>query len=382
MATASILTSIAPSESFSALIEAVLSWYVPFVAMIYIIRDKDDLVFILKIICVSAVIISMIGFLEFYFHHRLLLDIFPGGMLQALIASNPALGNLLPNGNDFRNGLFRSPSVFLSPLSYGEFNIIVIPIGLFFALYRQNSFERSLGWAVTIGGIVGIFSSGSRGGWVGLLASMAVFIAFWSVRKRIDNKASLAPAIAGLIGAVSFAVVIGLIIVWPKAHNMVLGGDVEAGSTDARYAQWAMAIPYIKANPITGHGFVMGGTVINSSIDSYVISLLVETGVAGLVFFAGIVLLPVWYGLRNQLSDMSERGALAGALACSFIAFTMDRLVLSERENNMLIFSLLGMVVYLNYEYAKERVTEQRNSRLKVNSGARIYGRVGQPVSR
>ena len=50
MAALSILTSADPAESFSALTEALLSWYVPFIAMIYIIRDKDDMIFILKII--------------------------------------------------------------------------------------------------------------------------------------------------------------------------------------------------------------------------------------------------------------------------------------------------------------------------------------------
>ena len=72
---------------------------------------------------------------------------------------------------------------------------------------------------------------------------------------------------------------------------------------------------------------------------------------------------------------------MAGALACSFIAFTVNRLVLSERENHMLIFSLLGIVVYLNYEYAKERVTERRRSRLEVKPRVQSYGQVGQHAS-
>jgi O-antigen ligase len=191
-----------------------------------------------------------------------------------------------------------------------------------------------------------------------------VFVAIWSIRKAINDRASLGPAIAGLMGVVMFAVVIGLIIVWPKAHNMVLGGGAQAASTNSRYEQWRAAIPFIESNPVTGHGFVQGGNIINSSIDSYVISLLVETGIPGLVFFAGVLLLPVWYGVRNYLSDMSETGAAAGALACSFIAFTTYRLVLSERENHMLVFSLLAIVVFLNYEHARKRVTERRGSNM------------------
>ncbi len=142
-------------------------------------------------------------------------------------------------------------------------------------------------------------------------------------------------------------------------HDMVLGGAAQAGSTEARYGQWIAAIPFIKSNPITGHGFGLGGYVIDSSIDSYVLSLLIETGIPGLMFFAGLLLIPVWFGLRNYLSDVSEAGAAAGAVACSFVAFTSNRLVLSQKENHMLIFSLLAIVVVLNYEYARKRIPVQ-----------------------
>ena len=360
MATLSIFTSVLPSESFSALIDSILTWYVPFLAIIYVVGDKDDAIFILKVICFGAMFNTLAGLLSFYLQRRFFLDIFPSGMLAALVAYNPALQNLLPGPEDFRGGLYRSASTFLSPLSYGEFNIIIIPIALFFATHRQNWSERSLGWVVAIGGILGIFCSGSRGGWIGVLASLAIFVAIWAIRKAVKERGSLGPAIAGLVGSISFAVVIGLIIVWPRAHNMVLGGGVEAGSTEARYIQWVMATPYIKSNPITGHGFVLGGYIIGSSIDSYVISLLVETGLPGLIFFTGLLLLPIWYGLRSYLFDMSERGAMAGALACSFVAFTVNRVVLSERENHTLIFCLLGIIVFMNYDYAKKRLTERQ----------------------
>ncbi len=155
------------------------------------------------------------------------------------------------------------------------------------------------------------------------------------------------PGLVGAMGAMAFVVIVALILYWPRAHNMVLGGGSAAASTNGRWVQWAAARPLIIENPITGHGFVTGGYDIGSSIDSYVISLLVETGIPGLVFFAGIVCLPIWYGVRAYLTDLSEKGALAGALACSFIAFTFYRLVLSQRENHLLIFCLLGIVVFL-----------------------------------
>ena len=356
MAILSLFTSVTPSESMTALVEALLSWYVPFFAMIYIVRDHDDAVFMLKVICCCAVFITGVGLVEFFEHRNVFVDIFPRGMLQQLIENNPNLALLLPgDANHFRNGLYRAESAFVTPLSFGEFEIIVIPIGLFFALYRESSFEKSLGWATVFGGIIGIFCSGSRGGYIGVLFSVAVFVAVWSIRKAVDNKASLAPAIVGLTGVVSFTFLIGLILFWRRAHNIVLGGGEAAASNQGRYEQWVAGIPLIRSNPITGHGFAAGGYVINSSIDSYVLSVLLETGILGLVFFAGLALLPIWDGLRNFVSDMSESGAVAGALACSFIAFAMNKLVLSQRENHMLIFSLLAIVVVMNYEYARKQ---------------------------
>jgi O-antigen ligase len=280
-------------------------------------------------------------------------------MLATMIDSNPTLANLLPNPQDFRNGLFRASSTFVTPLSFGEFQIIVIPIGLFFLLHREKLFEKVLGGAVAFGGIVGIYCSGSRGGFVGVIASVAVFVAFYSIRKAVSTKGSLVPAIAGLLGIIGFGCVIGLIGLSHSFHDMVLGGAAQASSTDARYLQWAAGTPFIKSNPITGHGLGLGGFIIGMpSIDSYMLSLVVETGVLGLLFFFGLLVLPVWYGLRNYLSDMSESGALAGALACSFIGFIMNRLVLSQKENHMLIFSLLAVVIVLNYELVRKRAPQ------------------------
>ncbi|HSU99148.1 MAG TPA: O-antigen ligase family protein [Roseiarcus sp.] len=365
----SLITSLSAAESMSGLVDAILSWYVPFFAMIYIIKNNDDVVFILKIICVCALVVTAAGVLEFRLEQNFFLKIFPPSMLGNLMANNPRLQDLLPGPEHFRNGHYRAESIFMTAISFSEFEVIVIPIGLFFAFHSKSLFDKVLGWTVAIAALVGIFASGSRGGYTGAIVSVPVFIGMWSIRTAIQRRASLAPAIVGAAGLILVGCVLGLIVFSHTIHDMILGGAAQASSTDARYFQWQIALPYIKSNPITGYGFDVGGALVGQgnlayqSIDSYYLSLVLEVGVPGLFLFSGMLLLPILYGVRAYLSDMSEYGAMAGALACSFIGFAQSRLVVSQRENHTVIFALLAIVIVANYEHARRRAPQGQGAR-------------------
>ena len=145
---------------------------------------------LLKIICLCAIFNTAAGVVEFFLKHRFFVDIFPRSMLATMIENNPTLAQLLPNPGDFRNGLFRASSTFVTALSFGEFEIIVIPIGLFFLLHREKLLERVLGGMVAVGGIVGIFASGSRGGFVGVIVSrcrVCCFLLDWQSNEHQDE---------------------------------------------------------------------------------------------------------------------------------------------------------------------------------------------------
>ena len=251
----SIFTSVSPSESFSAFADAILSWYVPFFAMIYIARDRNEVVFLLKIICLCAIFNTGAGVVEFFLKHRFFIDIYPKGMLAAMIESNPTLANLLPSPQDFRNGLFRASSTFVTPLSFGEFQIIVIPIGLFFFLHREKLFERVLGGPLPSAELSEFSARGREADSSASSHPLRCLSLSIRSRKATSSKTSLLPAIAALLGIIGFGCVIGAILFSHAVHDMVLGGAAQSGSTEARYAQWVAGVPFIKSNPIIGHGF-------------------------------------------------------------------------------------------------------------------------------
>src|ERR1700744_3170282 len=96
MSMLSILTSVSATESVSGVTDLILSCYVPFFAMVYIVKDNDDIVFILKIICVCALLNTAVGMVEFFIQRNVFLQIFPTSMLNTLIENNPRLQDLLP----------------------------------------------------------------------------------------------------------------------------------------------------------------------------------------------------------------------------------------------------------------------------------------------
>jgi O-antigen ligase len=75
--------------------------------------------------------------------------------------------------------------------------------------------------------------------------------------------------------------------------------------------------------------------------------MLVETGVPGFLFFYGSVIFAILLCARKYLADPSDRGAFAGGLSCSLIAFLVYSTVLSQVENFTLLFLFLGLTFVL-----------------------------------
>ena len=350
----SILSSASPFESLSGAAEASLTWYVPWLALLFVIKDEADLLKLLRMIGWCAIVVSLAGVLEFILQHRYFVDIIPKPLLSGMMENNPSFAAMV-NMSSYRNGMYRASSIFTVPLSFGEFEAMIAPFGYTFFLHEQTTRGRTFGLAIVLSSFAAILVSGARGAYMAFLISSAVFIALWVARKSRFDRRSLAPATAVVAAVMSFAVVILLILFWTRAHNMVLGGGMEAYSDQGRYDEWNLALPKIIQNPVTGHGFDVGAGVVGyftpggsiPTLDSYVISLLVETGIPGFLLFFGAIAAGVWSGVREYLSDGTERGGLAGGLACALLAYAIYRLVLSQQESQTLLYLFIGALMAL-----------------------------------
>jgi O-antigen ligase len=347
----SIFTSANWPFSVKEFSDALLNWYVPLFACILIIRSEEDVILVLKIIAVAVMIDAFAGVIEWVLQRRYYFDIFPRGMLDSMLANNPTLAAMYYKPT-FRNGLYRSASIYSIPLSFGELGAMAGPIAAYFILHGRGWRDWTLGALTGIGSLLALFCSGARGGYTGFLAAMPVMGVLWVIRNSKLKPHSLASGIVGVIFAISAICVASGVLFWPGLHDMVIGDEYEGGSsTEARFIQWNMARPVIISNPVTGHGMGTSGQLVPygieagfPSIDSYVITLLVEQGVPGLLFFFGMIVVGIWITLRVYLIERSEGAAVAAPLAGCLIAFVTYRFALSQIENHTLLFMIIGLI--------------------------------------
>jgi O-antigen ligase len=351
----SVVTADAAFASISPAVDAFLTWYVPFFALVFLVRDEGDIDGTIRVVCWCAILITVAGVVEFFFKHNIFIYILPTPILQALLEHDPTFQNLLVPA--MRNGVYRSSSVYATALSFGEFAAMITPMSYYFLFHPRRSYDRIFGWTILITSVAALFAANARGGYLSALAAAPVFAALWVVRKNRSSKASLAAATVAVAGTIGFITLVTSIFTVQRLYNTLIGSSYEAqASAQARIDQWRMALPHIIKNPLTGHGFGNGANVVGyvtggglPTLDSSIVSVLVETGVPGLVFFFGLPVLGILFGAREYMSDASPRGAIAGPLACSLVAFLVNRSVLSQRENQMLLYFLVGSVIILMY---------------------------------
>ncbi len=364
MAFLSLFTSANITESIPQFSDWTLNWYVPMLACIITMRTTDDLRFVLKLIGICSLFVTALGVADFVAQRNYAIEIIPSSILNAMMEANPALAKVAEPL--IRNGQYRADSVFNVPLSYGEFAAMMGPIGCYFALHGEKHRERAFGLLVVLCSITSLFVSGARGGSIAFLVAMPVFIALWVFRTGRANPRSMAGPIVGALAFMATTSLLSLVFTWRPLRNMVLGGGDTVASDTARFDQAQMAWPHILANPVTGHGIGNAGVVVGYvlpggglTIDSSLLVFLVETGIPGFLLYFGILIFAAWSTARIYVQGNDRDSSIGGALAGSFIAYAIYRLVLAQRENQSLLFILLG-VACVFVKLAADRAAQRK----------------------
>ena len=257
-----------------------------------------------------------------------------------------------------RAGKYRVQSKFSTPIGLGEYLGFAVPFMLHFLLTVRNKFIKLLMFVSIVAALDVAYETGSRLAFICFLSSVGLYIFYQTVVLWRNSPGNIfAPAIM-MAYPVFLALFMALVMVWRPLNEMVFGGGDQQASTDARHQQWAKGWPRIFAQP-WGYGLGSGAKIAgvqvpgtsDLTIDSYYLSVLVESGVLGFIAYYGMfswaTARATYFAARSNDREMMYLGAVAVALA----NFLVSKYVYSQTENHPLAFVLLGIVVAMTRRY-------------------------------
>ena len=314
----------------------------------------------MKMLVFCTIFDFVIGAVESYLKRPFLIYALPPQMRSQMIATNPLYAILL-QGQGLRNGLYRAASTFNISLSWGEMASMLAPLALHFLVHGPKPRDRVFGLIGFIAAFFSVVFSGARGGYVSLLVAVVIFLLIWAFRICRTNPGSLVGPNVLTIATAFSVLTLGAVLFVGPVRSYVLGSGNTQSSNDARWAEWALAKPKILASPLWGYGLGTSGEVVgyypfgsqSATVDSYIITGLVEYGVIGFMAIVTLLLCMIFVMLREYIHG-KPYGVVGNALACSLTAFMVYRITLSQQEN-MTTMILLLAASFLIYHLLRDQ---------------------------
>lgn len=305
---------------------------------------------------ILAVISSIDGFYELHIGFPPWANSIPSFMR----IDEKALAHILGAQSRAADGLYRVHGQFTLSLTYAEYLALGLPF-LVHQIVAANGIPRRIFLIFALILVVAAINySQSRLGLVGAMVTFITYPLMWSYRIwRTGKGGMLGPA---LLFAAPLAVVLSLGVVL-SSHSLttrIFGGGAQAASDDSRRVQREMAIPKVLKNPI-GYGLGTSGGVLGFTnpggfltIDSGLLTVVLDQGIAGMVAFFGLLFAAVRRGVIVFMNSTDPEISLAGPAAIAVLNFITIRFVLSQEDNFPIAFLLLGLIMAL---VARDRVT-------------------------
>jgi O-antigen ligase len=264
------------------------------------VRGRARLDLVLKTVAAMGAVLGVIGAAQFL----LRFDPTPYMVLPGLRFTQEELFVVE------RNGLSRVAATTGHPIEFAVVCAMILPIALHFAFQALERRQPHLRWWLCAGLIAaGMVFSVSRSAFVGVAGAAAVLLVGWPRRRRLLALG----AMVVFLGAVK--------VVVPGVLGAIL--DLFTGlSTDSslrwRTMDYAAAATEISRHPWLGRGLGTWYAPKYLVFDNQYILTTVETGIIGVLAFAGLFLAGIWSALRARrlLTDPADRDLGLTLAAC------------------------------------------------------------------
>lgn len=350
----SIAFSRYPGQGLATFIKNQMSWTAVFFISMFVFSLTGRIQRWVTTLCVLALILSVMGFLEYQNKAILWANSIP----SFLRVNDPAMEDLL--NSNFRAGEYRIVTTFSTSLNLAEFLALVMPFFIHGSVTAKRPLVR---FACLIGDVLLITAAimtQARVGVVGMLVAHAVYGLTWALRRWRTDKSGLIGPAATLAYPAVFGLLVAAVLSIGRLRVMTLGGGTHVASTQGRLEQAAAAGPVLMQSPIFGYGPRQGGLALGHtnqggelSIDSYLLSMLLDYGIAGFLVYYGMFLFAIARALQVGSRFRSGEMALVLPTTVALCVWIVAKIVLSQQDSTTLSFMFLGLVAAVVYRASR-----------------------------
>lgn len=345
---ASIPTAIDVGQALTRFSFFQLYWTFIFFSVLTLANTERRLRTIAYIIVLCAALQGLLGFVEAYRERNLFSWLLPAGFA----GNDEALQRSLQGVVRFDS--YRVQSTFSVSLVYAEYMVLVLPFAVHFALHARSRLQRVAATILVPVVAVAQYFSGSRSGMVGAVAVISVYAILVSARFWLRNRKRLIATVLLALAIFAAIAAVGALLSSNRAQTALFGGGQHQASNEGRLEQFRAGLPMSLARPLFGYGIGLGAEALGFrnlggilTIDSYLLSLILEVGYVGLLAFLAMLGWAIFQGARLYLTRDGPIAMIGGAITAMLVAFTTIKLVLSQIDNHMLIFLCFALLLQL-----------------------------------
>lgn len=296
---------------------------------------KDSLNKIVLALTIGLLISECLAIIEFFYQHTL---------LSGLIDESQISGTEF-FADRSRGGQYRVRALFDNHLMFSEFVSLAWPFA--WVLYKNSNLraERFAALGALILTPLALYMAGARSGLLCSVLGFALLI-FLQLRSRVGPYLRWFTNMLILLAVASISY--GAVVIFNDPTILLTADDSSNASTMERIGQYLESFQLFMGSPWIGYG---KGLDLDSSnfleyIDSYLLVVLLEGGILGILFFLWLWAL-IWKQAAKLLYvsryDQHHKN-LALGLSISSLALMTDQLFISVPWNNIYLFLIAGLM--------------------------------------
>jgi len=262
-----------------------------------------------------------------------------------------------------RDGVYRGQSTLGYPIAFAEFAVLAAGIALGGGLVARKWWVRgALLTGIPVMLAAAVVSSGSRSGYLaGALVVFGVFAAS-GILQAVQKRVSLARALFWVMGSAVLAVIFSVAL--NVAVDRAFGSGADRVSDSYRIKMHERAAKLATQSPLLGYGVgraayeikvLNPGGSTQYSIDSYFLSVLVDSGCVAFVAFISAVLLACLNGFKRSIRAEPEVALRWSALVVALLGELLFKSITSLYDNNLFLFALVGCLVATQHQLVDKR---------------------------